>query len=1204
MERLTSILVRPRRQDRRTINLNPSGYIIELEFADGRRLVSTEEVHFNLPPPETADPDAISQYGQELFRRLFPGRLGHAFHVARLTALQQQVPLRLRIALDPLDSELQAIPWELLHLPASDQQGRPLPFTISDHILFSRYVDSEQFPLSDPIEHRPIRMLLALSEPSDLERWGLAPFDRKITEQDLRQRFRPFVDTGQLDVEILPVAEEAALRAALERGSFLSERERGFDVVLYMGHALFLPQHGTRLLLEHGPQRHGRLFDGSELARALASLPSTHKPALMVLVACNSAAVDLQAPLSNLAVRLIAESGIPAVLAMQRLVAIELARAFTQHLTEMLLRNGLIDLAVTTARRRIYRPDTVGWSTPVLYTRLSSGRLFQPSVVLSYIEWVLQQDEIRRWAGNEYIDVGCLIIPHGQHWQFLYRRPENAPQPSSTRDTLLSLITRQADTSAQFIVLTGSHQSGQTTILRRVCHDLARNALFDINAPIGVLISLAGYEQARGEPRLHHHLVEQARRQHPAFAETLDRLFRGSFSGSTQRPRFAFLLDDLEQVAESHWKEIIRDLDTFRTRLPDQTFVVAAPQTFVPLTFEHQAQLLAIQPLDEPIIVSYIRQRDRRRARAMLEQMRENRLYHLASDPRMLLLIVDRLSNANQRPVTYYHIIEEFLTQELRNFDQRYQMGEIARESLYSIAWHMRWNMASYLSIHELFTILANVRRNRDYNLEDLFHQLSNTQLITIVGQRDIRFTNQAVAAYCAAQALYRAPDRQQRLADIVALCADVERQRWWEDVLYALASLLDKPDELLVCIASSLRNGNHRLAVLAARCLEALPNEKLQLIPLTLRNELIDNCLIHLDEQREPSAERRELLVSALGKIDHLQIRQQLRRILVDKVRQTSSGPRYEYTNVRIAAARALRDLYLPDFRRQRSNAQARETFDRNTIALKQLRDDRPLIELMHQWLQGENGRHQLRHCLITSPLPHERAIAAFALADVSTSPAQQLCDARFLLRVITRPADTAETRISDDWIDTMWSAADALTLFDHEYVVPLLTALIRHKRSMPNPAAQQLAYLVGRLRINQPFVIDWLIKLLITNPSQNVKARALQSLAWMGGEIAHRTIAIADSENNDSLTIKQFIEEIALWRQPFPRFTIGEFRIETPTNVLTPAYLRRKAIEALAWIGDRQTLRELDTECQYWSLELRTQWYITREGIQERIG
>ncbi|WP_298817408.1 CHAT domain-containing protein [Chloroflexus sp.] len=1202
MEQRTNLLIRPRRRDRSLVS--PAAYTIELEFGDGRRIVATEDVQFNLTPPETADPDSISRYGQELFRRLFPERISHAFRVAHITAAQQQQSLRLRLALDPLDNELQAIPWELLHIPSLNSANQFIPVATSDQILFSRYIDSEQFPLRDPIEHRPIRLLLALSEPADLARWGLASFDRKATEQDFRQRFRPFIDTRQVECDVLPVAEESALYAALERGSSVRERERGFDVVLYIGHALFQPQYGTRLLLEHGPQRRGRLLDGSDLARMLTQLPDTHKPALICLIACNSATVDLHAPLSNLAARLITESGIPAVIAMQRLVAIDQARAFTQHLTEMLLRNGLIDLAVATARRRIYRPDTVSWSTPVLYTRLSSGRLFQPSSLLSYVEWVLQQDDIRRWAGNEYIDVDCIAIPQGQNWQLIQRQAENGPQPASTRDTLINLLTASAAGSDhRLIVLTGAHQSGHTTILRRVCHDLARNALLDINATVGIIVSLAGYEQARGELRLLHHIVEQVQHQHAAFAEMLAKFLQGSSVVATQRPRLVFLLDDVEQVAEPHWRDIVRDLLSLRDRIPDQRFVVAAPQSFAPLVSEHQAHLLVIQPLTEPGIVTYIRQRNRRSARNILERMREYRLHHLASDPRMLTIIYDRLSSASSRSVTYHGIIEEFLTQELRTIDQRYQMGGIARESLYTIAWRMRWSLQSYVSIGEVFTILNQVRRNRDYSLEDLFRQLSDTQLIVIIGQQEIRFANQAISAYCAAQALYRDPERHKWLADIVALCADVERQRWWEDVLYVLAGLLDKPEELLACIAAALRKGNSRLALLAARCLEALPAARLQTVSLSLRNELIDNCLLQLDEQREPSAERRELLVSALGKIDHPQVRQQLRRILVDKVRQTSSGPRYEYTSVRIAAARALRDLYLPNFS-LRDGKPVQSPFDRATIALKQLRDDRPLVELMSQWLQGETGRQELRHRISTSPLAPERSIAAFVLADVSEAPANQLHDARFLLRLITSPTDTIETRVSDDWIDTMWSAADALTLFDPEYVTPLIAALIKHKRSMPNPAAQQLAYLVGRLRMKQPFVIDWLIGLLVTNPSQNVKARALQSLAWIGSEATNRMIVIDGEARDNALTVKQLIEEIALWRQTLPRFTNGEFVVDFPAHTSSPIYLRGKAIEALAWIGDRDTLRELDSDCQNWPLELRARWHTARAIIQERTG
>ncbi len=1203
MDRRTSLLIRPRRIERS--GERAARYTIELELGDGRRFVSMEPAQFDLVPPVTVDPDTIRQYGQELFRRLFPERLGHAFQVARTTATMHQQPLRLRLALDPFDPVLHAIPWELLHLPATDGLSRPTPLATNDQILFSRYLDSERYPLTEPLDHRPIRMLLVLSEPTDLQSWGLAPFDRLATERDLLQRFKPFVDSGQLVCDALPIAEASAWRSALERGALRNERDRGYDAVLYMGHALFLPQHGTRLLLEHGPQRRGRLFDGAEFVRVCEQLPVSHKPALIALVACNSATVDLHAPLSNLAASLVVESGIPAVIAMQRLVAIDLARHFTQHLTEMLLRNGMIDLAVTTARRRIYQADSISWSTPVLYTRLASGRLFQPSMLLSYVEWLLQRDEIRRWAGPDYIDVSAIVVAHSYDWQLLQQRPEDAPGPSSARDTLLSLTSSSAAISANpFIALTGSRQSGQTTILRRVCHDLARQALHDPTAPIGVFISLAGYEQARGELRLHQHIVDQVRQQHPGFADLLERLFRGSFSGSTRRPQMVFLLDDLEQLSPAIWKDLVRDLTVSRQRLPDQSFVIAAIQTFAPLAFEHNARVLVLQPLDEAEIVAYIRQRYHRQARRMIEQIRENRLQSLASDSGMLQLIIEQLADSGQREITHQQVLEEFLARELRDLDNRYHMSDIARESLYQIAWQMCLCMRDQLAISDLFAVLAQVRGNRDYNLEDLFLRLSNTQILTIVGQRAVRFSNQAVFAYCAAQALCRAPDRQQQLLNIVAMCADAQHQRWWEHILYILAGLLADPAELLDQLARSLRAGNERLALLAARCLEGLPARKERALPLSLRNEIIDTCLIHLDERREPSAERREQLISALGKLDYIQVRQHLRHVLISKVRQTTNGPRYEYTNVRIAAARALRDLYAPDFRRVATSRSRAEPFDRASISLRQLCDDRPLIELMRHWLNGEQGRCHFRERIVTSPLPPERALAAFALADVSATPTQQLQDIRFLLRVITRPLDNAQTRLSDDWIDTMWAAADALTLFDAEYVTPLLVTLIRHKRSMPNAAAQQLAYLAGRLRIDQPVVIDWLIALLITNPAQSVKARALQSLAWIGREASERTIALADSPNDDSLTIKQLIEEIALWRQPFPRFTIGEFILDGASNFSTPLYLRRKAIEALAWIGDRSTLRELDTEYATWPLELRAYWYTTRDTIQQRIN
>ena len=52
------------------------------------------------------------------------------------------------------------------------------------------------------------------------------------------------------------------------------------------------------------------------------------------------------------------------------------------------------------------------------------------------------------------------------------------------------------------------------------------------------------------------------------------------------------------------------------------------------------------------------------------------------------------------------------------------------------------------------------------------------------------------------------------------------------------------------------------------------------------------------------------------------------------------------------------------------------------------------------------------------------------------------------------------------------------------------------------------------------------------------------------------------------------------------------------------TPAYLRRKAIEALAWIGDAETLRDLGDEVGEWPLELREHWYLAAATIRERAA
>jgi HEAT repeat protein len=332
----------------------------------------------------------------------------------------------------------------------------------------------------------------------------------------------------------------------------------------------------------------------------------------------------------------------------------------------------------------------------------------------------------------------------------------------------------------------------------------------------------------------------------------------------------------------------------------------------------------------------------------------------------------------------------------------------------------------------------------------------------------------------------------------------------------------------------------------------------------------------------------------------------------------------RYEYTNVRIAAARALRNIYLPSnlkFSRDdprddidsllltRSGSDMASLGDQANAnptsipPMADLRNDQMLIRLMRIWEGGENARDEFRDILHNSPNPPERALAAFALGDMSNTKGKKLQDAHLLLRVILGPKDTADETISPDWEDTMWAAADALTLFEPNQVAPLLTVLVRHNRAIPNSAAQQLAYLAGRLRATDDEVISWLITLLVNNPSQTIKSKALQSLAWMGMGIEKQRLELGDGRPGP--TLKEIIQDIAAGRSIRP-LKLGTFTIASRQSDIDgqPVYLRSKAIEALAWIGDAESLRDLDKEVEHWPLELREQWYQAAATIRERVS
>ncbi len=1212
-------------------------FTAELQLPGGRQVNERSEVSLaGFSEADGSDPQAMASSGLDLFNRLFAGSMAVAFQQAWAAARARGRTLRLRLALDPGASALHAIPWELMYFDDSGGLTPPRPLAVDPNLAFSRYIESKRFDEGQPIAERPIRMLTVISSPSDLERWKLVSLDKEADERDLRTRFSAVVASGQFRCDFLPVASEDALHEALERGSLddTGTLERGYDVLLYYGHALYHEEVGSRLVLEDPVSKQVRLYDGKELVDRMNQLPLSHRPSLVILVACNSAVAG---ELNSLAADLMIRGGVESVLAMQRLVEVALARAFTHHLSEHLLRDGTIDVAVNMARRRVFQPDSVSWSTPVLYMRHPEGQLFSPNAQLEYVDGVLRDPAYLRWGGPEFIDMGVLAVAPGQDWNLLRYRPEDAPALVGALEALdraLGLGLRPARRNEEhsgrrgtnLAALIGPPQSGQTTILRRLTLELAQTVIHDVNRPLGIYISLAGYEQQRGQSRLERQIVDQAQASAPALASMLAELFRPQavrLSGGAP-PRFIFILDNFDSLPERSRLDLARDLEELSRRLPGERFLLTSGQESFPGHVLKEAQVFVIQPLGEQQIATYLRQRDEQNAQTIARLIRENRLLSLAGDPSLLGLIYERLAGSPQARLTRNQLVQDYLDRMLANVDPRYSLGDAARESLLELAWQSRWSHREQLPLGEVFRILGRVRRERDYSLEELYDLLRESRLLTGVGQHAARFVNPLLQAYCAAVAVTAQPEREQmaRLADIVALCASAERVGWWEDVIFALAGLLSQPSRLFELLAAAVRTGSGTHALLAARCLEAVPVEQETRLPIDLRSELIDACVLRARSEREPSAERREQAVIALGRLSYHQVRHELRRILVEKVRTTPSGPRYEYTNVRISAARALRNIYLaatPDLaageqretnplvisngRDETSMADRANTAPARMPSLGELRDDQMLVRLMRIWRKGAAGREEFRDLLRNSPSVPERALAAFALGDMTDTAQNKRLDAKQLLRIILSPTDTGELTISDEWQDTMWAAADALTLFDAEHVTPLLTVLIKRKREIPDSAAQQLAYLAGRVRATNTEVVEWLIDLLVTNPSQSVKAKALQSLAWMGMGIPDVRLQLEDEREGPSL--KQLIQDIAAGRQ-VPRLKLGAFEVKLrPTDGAGyPLYLRRKAIEALAWIGDADTIKDLGSQYMSWPIELREHWYLASATIDGRLG
>ncbi len=305
--------------------------------------------------PLAADPGG---YGQMLGKMVF-GKDGVGdYYAETIAAVQARGDgLRVRLVVEP--KELQEILWERIYHPVAGE-WRPLGSTAVTP--FSRFIRPQQWDRPMPVTKRPLRMLVVIASPSNLESdFGLSQVDT-VERQSLYQLFDQIPDLSVMYLESGTSTPPTlnAIRKALADG---------YHMVHFLCHGARTPA-GVGLFLENengmvDPVAQDRLV---EMFKVLQS-----PPIFVFLAACESAKHDRHDAMLPLGPALVEDGGIQAAIAMTGKVGLKIAQVFTGQFYARLFKHGLVDLAMNEARALIQ--DDWDWGVPVLFSRLGDNQL-------------------------------------------------------------------------------------------------------------------------------------------------------------------------------------------------------------------------------------------------------------------------------------------------------------------------------------------------------------------------------------------------------------------------------------------------------------------------------------------------------------------------------------------------------------------------------------------------------------------------------------------------------------------------------------------------------------------------------------------------------------------------------------------------------------------------------------------------------------
>ncbi len=299
---------------------------------------------------ETDESAQAREFGERLFDLVFRDTARDVLRASFSQARRDNHGLRLMFQLDGA-RQLRNVPWELLC-----DSTRFISTSAYTPVLRYADIPSRPPPLS---VQAPLRILGMVSSPADMP-----ALDAECERDQLTQACGSLIDRGLVKIDWVDQATLGGLLQYLNEGDY--------HIFHFIGHGDFDEQAEDGVLLFEGRAGRSHRVTGVDLGTILGD---QHTLRLAVINACEGARVALDS--SGIAVSLM-RYGTPAVIAMQFEISDEAAVGFAEHFYESIARGHPTDEALADARRGMFAAGHgLEWATPVLFTSLDDGRLFE-----------------------------------------------------------------------------------------------------------------------------------------------------------------------------------------------------------------------------------------------------------------------------------------------------------------------------------------------------------------------------------------------------------------------------------------------------------------------------------------------------------------------------------------------------------------------------------------------------------------------------------------------------------------------------------------------------------------------------------------------------------------------------------------------------------------------------------------------------------